>query len=485
MSTKHTISKALANPAFPAEMRERIGWTISHHLVAPLAMTLDALLIIIGCLTATIAYHYETLGRLTELAPYVGLASITAVLFLTVGRNSGTYEVSQLLNLKLQIQRITARWSAVLLFLTALAFAMKVGSVFSRGATVSFAFFGILLLIGSRIGWRIFLANGVRKFSSRQVALISERGSAADAGILTALARHGLQPAQSFTLPTDTAGIEEQRSTISRAIAAIRGSDVEEVVICTPIERWPQLKTLISEFRILPLPVSFVPVGPVADLFQLPHHTIGDTLTIELQNRPRTPLQRAVKRLLDVVASATGLLLLMPLFLMTALAIKLDSPGPVIFRQRRCGFNGRQFEILKFRTMSVVEDGEHVVQASRNDRRVTRIGAWLRRSSIDELPQLFNVLKGDMSITGPRPHALVHDSEFEQLVAKYAYRHHVKPGITGWAQVNGHRGGTRTVADIERRVDLDLYYIDNWSLALDFRILCMTVFEVVRGHNAY
>ena len=170
---------------------------------------------------------------------------------------------------------------------------------------------------------------------------------------------------------------------------------------------------------------------------------------------------------------------------MTAIAIKLDSPGPVIFRQRRCGFNGRLFEIFKFRTMIVLEDGNRVVQAKRNDTRITKLGAFLRRTSIDELPQLFNVLRGDMSIIGPRPHALAHDDEFMRVVANYAFRHHVKPGITGWAQVNGCRGETKTLGDIERRLELDLYYIDNWTLALDFKIIFMTVIEIIRGENAY
>ncbi len=140
---------------------------------------------------------------------------------------------------------------------------------------------------------------------------------------------------------------------------------------------------------------------------------------------------------------------------------------------------------MKFRTMSVLEDGETVVQAKPNDGRVTRVGNWLRRTSIDELPQLLNALQGNMSIIGPRPHALAHDSEFSNLVANYAYRHHVKPGITGWAQVNGFRGRTCTVADIEKRLELDLWYIDNWSLALDFKIALMTIIEIAQGENAY
>jgi Undecaprenyl-phosphate glucose phosphotransferase len=214
-------------------------------------------------------------------------------------------------------------------------------------------------------------------------------------------------------------------------------------------------------------------------------HTIGDTVTIEMQHGPRTWSQRFIKRVFDIVLGSIALLAFMPLFLITAIGIKIDSPGPILFRQRRRGFNGRPFQIFKFRTMYVQEDGDNIVAAQRNDARVTRIGNWLRRTSIDELPQLLNVLRGTMSIVGPRPHALAHDNEFENLLDKYAYRHHVKPGLTGWAQVNGYRGEMRTIADIEERVKYDLWYIDNWSLATDIRILFMTVTEVVDGKNAY
>ena len=169
---------------------------------------------------------------------------------------------------------------------------------------------------------------------------------------------------------------------------------------------------------------------------------------------------------------------------MTAAAIKLDSPGPIIFQQRRRGFNGRIFKIFKFRTMYVQEDGATIVPAKPNDARVTRVGKWLRYTSIDELPQLFNVLRGCMSMVGPRPHAVAHDNEFDNLVGDYAYRQHVKPGITGWAQVNGYRGQMQTVADVEQRIKFDLWYIDNWNLALDLKIMLMTGIEVIRGENA-
>ena len=158
---------------------------------------------------------------------------------------------------------------------------------------------------------------------------------------------------------------------------------------------------------------------------------------------------------------------------------------PVIFRQRRKGFNGKEFVMLKFRTMRVQEDGPVVVQATREDPRVTSIGRFLRAASIDELPQLLNVLRGEMSLIGPRPHALAHDSYFEKILEGYAFRHHVKPGLTGWAQCNGSRGATPTVEDIAERVKLDLWYVNNWSLWLDVQILIKTFFEVARKRNAY
>jgi undecaprenyl-phosphate galactose phosphotransferase/putative colanic acid biosynthesis UDP-glucose lipid carrier transferase len=171
--------------------------------------------------------------------------------------------------------------------------------------------------------------------------------------------------------------------------------------------------------------------------------------------------------------------------LITALLIKLDSRGPVFFMQKRNGFTGKTFDIFKFRTMHVLENGPAVKQATRDDPRVTRIGRWLRRSSIDELPQLFNVIRGEMSLVGPRPHATSHNSEYEKLIANYAFRHHVKPGLTGWAQVNGYRGETRQVEEMQQRVEHDLWYINNWSPWLDLRIVFQTLLVALRQDTAY
>jgi len=199
-----------------------------------------------------------------------------------------------------------------------------------------------------------------------------------------------------------------------------------------------------------------------------------------LITRQRANFETAVKRAVDIVVSMMAIVFFLPIFLLVAIAIKLDSPGPIIFRQRRSGFNAKEFLIFKFRTMTVLEDGPVVTQACRDDLRVTRVGKFLRRSSVDELPQLFNVLRGNMSLVGPRPHALVHDDKYKVHVTDYAHRFRVKPGMTGWAQVNGLRGETTSVEQMAERVRYDLWYIDNWSLGLDLKILFETGLEVFR-----
>jgi Undecaprenyl-phosphate glucose phosphotransferase len=479
--------KSIALGSLKETARQPRPWAISYRAVAPLAMACDALIIFSMSMISGVAYHLETLGRPGDLEQFGGFAAVVAALFITLGKNRDIYELSELLNYKAQIWKISIIWAVVFLFLTSVAFAMKVGGDFSRGATLSFVASGMLALIAARALWRVYLADGltVRRFAGRKVILIADQAATVDTDLIESLTRHGLQLAQQFVLPSDHGDVERRREIIAQAIASVRGSNIEEVVVGANLEHWPDLQSLMAELRVLPLPVNLVPVGPMSDLFRLKSHTIGDAITVELQRGPRTLTERFVKRVFDAIVAAVALLLLVPLFVMTAIAIKIDSPGPIIFKQRRRGFNGRQFQILKFRTMRVQEDGETIIQAQRNDSRVTRVGNWLRRTSIDELPQLFNVLQGTMSVVGPRPHAVAHDNHFDKLIIKYAYRHHVNPGLTGWAQVSGFRGELRSVTDIEQRIKHDLWYIDNWSLVLDFKIILMTIIEILRGENAY
>jgi putative colanic acid biosynthesis UDP-glucose lipid carrier transferase len=231
--------------------------------------------------------------------------------------------------------------------------------------------------------------------------------------------------------------------------------------------------------------VSLVYDENVADLRQTSSQQLGTAEGGVLRKIPLTPTQRGAKRVLDLVIASLALIFMMPAMIGVAVLIRLDSPGPVLFRQRRIGLNGQLFQIYKFRTMTALDDGAVVEQARPGDSRVTRIGAILRRFSLDELPQLFNVLKGEMSLVGPRPHALAHDIEYSRAIASYHVRHKVKPGITGWAQVNGWRGATPELRLMIKRIEHDIWYIDHWSIWLDLKILVLTAWEVRGAPNAY
>ena len=265
------------------------------------------------------------------------------------------------------------------------------------------------------------------------------------------------------------------------ALAAAREHGAEEFLVALRWGSQELLETIRSRLRELPLPVRLLPDHNIRTL--LKQHglsTGGLSRPVAIQAAPLTTFERAVKRTLDVVGSVTAILFLSPLFLLAAIAVKLDSGGPIIFRQRRTGFQREGVCHLQVPDNDGSRGWPAITQACRDDLRTTRVGKFLRRSSIDELPQLLNVLKGEMSLVGPRPHAVAHDREYKVHIADYGFRHHIKPGITGWAQVNGLRGETRSVAKMNERVKLDLWYINNWSLGFDIAILARTCFEVLR-----
>jgi len=244
------------------------------------------------------------------------------------------------------------------------------------------------------------------------------------------------------------------------------------------------LEKLTNELKRFAINVVCVPATDNVSFKFLDVVPLGPNNALRSLRKPMSDGAVLMKRLLDIFGAGLGLLFLSPLFAVVALLIKLDSPGPVFFRQERRGFNGRTFHIWKFRSMSVTESGRKMTQAKVGDKRITRIGAFIRRTSIDELPQLINVLSGEMSLVGPRPHALVHDDQLGEQLASYAHRQRIKPGISGWAQVNGYRGETTTFEQIEGRTRHDLYYIDNWSIFLDCWIIVLTVFSSKTRRNA-
>jgi putative colanic acid biosynthesis UDP-glucose lipid carrier transferase len=378
-------------------------------------------------------------------------------------------------------------WAAVILLLSGIVFTLKIGSELSRGTTLLFVGLSLLALVGNRTLVRELLTKGLaeRRFSSRRIVLVAEPEQALEPALNHSLAAIGFEIADQFALPSPGTSPNLRKSLVASVIERIHGSDVEEVVIAADPGRWAELRTLAADLRVLPFPISLVPTGLTAEILHRPRRDLGETVCVELQRGPLSVAEHAAKRCIDLSGAGLGLLLMLPLLAAVAIAIKLDSRGPVLFRQHRLGFNGRSFQICKFRTMTVLEDGFSAVQASASDHRITRVGRWLRRTSIDELPQLLNVLGGSMSLVGPRPHAITHDDQFDNVVRNYAFRRRVKPGLTGWAQVHGCRGPTPTTDHIERRVEHDLWYIDNWSLKLDLVILLQTPLEVLRGRNAY
>jgi exopolysaccharide biosynthesis polyprenyl glycosylphosphotransferase len=229
-------------------------------------------------------------------------------------------------------------------------------------------------------------------------------------------------------------------------------------------------------------------LGPEHILNRFEHITIekiGSVASLHLLRPPLSLLSIITKRMFDFVIASIAIVVLTPFFIVVAILIKLDSPGPAYFLQRRYGFNQRMFRIVKFRTMTTIEDGANVQQATEDDCRITRIGRLLRRWNIDELPQLINVLRGHMSLVGPRPYAVAHDELWGQKITRYARRHNMRPGITGWAQVNGFRGNFKSDDEFRQRIACDLYYIDNWSIWFDVNILWLTLFSRKAYRNAY
>ena len=265
----------------------------------------------------------------------------------------------------------------------------------------------------------------------------------------------------------------------------VRTHAISRVYLALPISTAPRIEELLKELRDTTASVYFVPNIFAFDLVQARCVEINGMPAFSICDSPLQGMSGFWKRVFDVVLASIALVFASPVLLAVALAIRYSSPGPILFKQRRYGLNGEEISVYKFRSMTVCEDGPVVAQATEKDSRVTPLGTFLRRTSLDELPQIFNVLEGKMSFVGPRPHAVAHNEEYRKLINGYMIRHKVRPGITGWAQVNGLRGETSTVDKMHRRVQYDLDYLKNWSLWLDLKILARTALTVVNDRNAY
>ncbi|TMJ05583.1 MAG: exopolysaccharide biosynthesis polyprenyl glycosylphosphotransferase [Alphaproteobacteria bacterium] len=477
----------MPHPLLVAAQPARWRTGFARHTVSAMAVLADATVIVVISLLMGAAYHLAVYGGPGPLASFIGVGITTAGLFVLPGIFRGEYELTHYLAFRPHLRRVFNYWNVTFVALLALAFLTRLMEDYSRGSMVLFYAAGLpaLLVVRYALVRTIVLGSKVGLVTAQRAFLI---GTGEDiSGFVRryqpwsfGLHMVGVAP---LTRLESFASREERRQVLEtdlrQAVESARNLRPDAVYIVTPWSETGTINTCVDEFLKMPVEIH---LGPERILDRFEHVRIarhGPMASLQLTRAPLTWFERTQKRAYDVVIAAGALMALAPLFIVVGFAIWLESGHPVFFFQRRYGFNQQEFRIIKFRTMTTLDDGDVVRQATRNDRRVTRVGRFLRKWNIDELPQLINVLKGDMSLVGPRPHALSHNREYERKIALYARRHNVLPGITGWAQVNGFRGETDTDEKMRARVDHDLYYIDNWSPWFDLRILLKTL--VSRG----
>jgi undecaprenyl-phosphate galactose phosphotransferase/putative colanic acid biosynthesis UDP-glucose lipid carrier transferase len=462
----------------------------SSEVIPYLLTAADAFVILLSSVAGEIGYQLSIGMPLHNILPHSAVALLASFIHILRMSGKGYYAFPDSAKPRVEINEILVCWFTTGLLLAFFAFLLKVGVEYSRGAFVLFYFLAPIGLLGVRKITKVALAEAILRgtVGRRDIVLVGEFNEIASLEPQDFLAFFGAAEVNRFTLSRETDPLVRSSADIriiDSVVDFVRRYNCRSILLALPWNDADRIELVRDQIKTLPVAARLLPDMRVRSLANFTSSDRQQVLTIEIKRAPLSGAQRLVKRIMDMFVAALALMFFLPVMALTAIAIKLDSPGPVIFRQNRKGFNGRQFVIFKFRTMTVQENGPAVAQATRDDPRVTAIGRLLRSASIDELPQLLNVLKGDMSLIGPRPHALAHDSYFENVLSDYAFRHHVKPGITGWAQCNGARGATPSIELISERVKLDLWYVNNWSLWLDIQILIKTFFEVLRKRNAY
>jgi Undecaprenyl-phosphate glucose phosphotransferase len=416
---------------------------------------------------------------------YLAHIVIGGVIFALIMQIAGQCRFAAMHHHSQHLMQLSECWTGVILLLIAIIYISKLSDDFSRTWILLWAVSGWLGLVGTRLlAWRVMQWLRMRGQLVTRIAVVGhgataercathlQRNDDDDARVIGVYEpAYSLDDALPFDRRLDLHGLARLASSMA----------VDEIVVALPCSELAEANPLLAELSTFPVDIKLY-------LDFVAARTAGRqrSFLLAVWERPLAGLPSVIKRGMDICLSAMVLVLTLPLMGLIAVLVKLDSRGPVLFRQQRFGFSKRPFILYKFRSMEC-EAGEDpsVPQARRNDPRVTRVGRFLRRTSLDELPQLYNVLKGDMSLVGPRPHPTPLDDKFATMIDRYLARHHVKPGITGWAQVNGLRGETDTLEKMERRVEHDLHYIGHWSPLFDFRILLKTLTVVLSQRNAY
>ncbi len=454
---------------------------------------LDVLLIVSMACATGLAYSLAAYGDSGDIFSFVQVGVLAASIFAISNAFRGEYRLPNFFTVKPHARRTIQLWNVTLIGLLLLGFLTQISAHYSRAWIVLFYATTLAVLIVERfLVVRITAhARAAGLVSAQRIFLIGTGAHIASfinyyepwtLGINIVGCRFITPVAASAPSAERRAALDQD---LAEATAGVRSVGPDAIFLLLPWSATAMIEHCAKAFLTLPVEIHLGPEQILHKFEDVELSKLGPLASLQLTRMPLTTFEVAQKRLFDLVFAAIALLALTPLLIVVAVLISLDSPGPVFFVQRRFGFNQQPFRIIKFRTMRTLDDGAVVPQAVRDDPRLTRVGAWLRRWNIDEIPQLFNVLTGDMSLVGPRPHALSHDREYEQRISLYARRHNVKPGITGWAQINGFRGVTDTDEKMRKRVEYDLFYIDNWSLWLDLKIIARTVLSSTAYCNAY
>ncbi|PMS18365.1 undecaprenyl-phosphate glucose phosphotransferase [Trinickia dabaoshanensis] len=452
------------------------------------ARVFDVGMIVLGALIASqLRFEDVADGRL-----YWAFVAFSAALSLLVFPTFGVYESWRGRSKRALIRQVAFAWALVQVGDMALMFSLHMVNLVSR---LWFGYWTLLTgvaIIGGRLWMHAVLARMRTAGMNLHQVAIAGCGSHCDDIIrkIEIAPTTGFRATAIYNVNPGAAPLAHPELPVfddHKAFASfVREQDLDEVWLALPLTEEAAILKLVNEFRNDLVNIRFMPDVRTLSLFEGSVTNLLGLPTINLVASPVPPAALIKKDLFDRLFAAAALLALAPVMIAIAIAVKLSSPGPVFFKQRRKGVDGRVFTIYKFRSMRVhVPKAGVLEQAKRGDPRVTRVGAFLRRTSLDELPQFINVLRGEMSVVGPRPHAIEHDNLYQPIVQGYIHRYRIKPGITGWAQVNGFRGETERVEKMEQRVAHDLYYLRNWSFRLDMRIILATIFKGLRHTNAY
>jgi len=456
---------------------------------ALLAIGFEWLLIAAACYAAGAIYHRLVFGYFPYANFYLAATLCLAAMYVAPSGFARDYSIKRLQDSKVQLQSVFMHWnSAYALFVFAL-FMTHATDFYSRGSIAAQYAIGLLTAAIVRMIVMQFAALSLDKGTlvGNRVLMIGEAPFMGETVARLHRRRRGVEIVATIGLdPNRLPEPEEQiQAVLAKTEALSRHDTIDDIVICLPWSKSGQIRSLVDGLAAIPATIHTIPDPSWRWTNDPALARVGGMYTIRLARTPLTRRDQIVKRAFDLGAASLLLLLSAPFLLAIALLIRLDSKGPALFRQRRNGFNQHEFRVFKFRTMTTLDDGPVIRQATRNDQRITSVGRILRATNIDELPQLLNVILGDMSLVGPRPHAVAHNNAYEDRIRLYARRHNVKPGITGWAQVRGFRGETDSIQKMRDRVEHDLYYIDHWSLFFDIKILVMTVFSLRSYRNAY